>query len=223
MLDLYIDSDYPMCGLSTSDSKCKSFTNGKQRVDRLLKTSGVETSTSMLTTSSKRRFIDPDARRLRDLLASIPVAFPAEPISLTKMATDTWGNTGSFAFRIMANEFNFSAIPDWKERTDALSEVFSYRYYWRRLWVLQELALATSTYFSVFLAECRAPISCMNYCESDESGCFLLMCVKSMSFVWPSDDRSSFWSRASAPKKIVRKDARIESLWPEKSLAVHCF
>jgi hypothetical protein len=183
MLGLYIDSDYPTCGLSTSDSICKNFKNGKQKIDKLLNTSGVEASTSMLTTSSKCCFLDSDARRLRDLLASIPVAFPAEPISLTKMATDTWGNTGSLAFRIMSNQFHFSAIPDWEERTNALSEVFSYRYYWRRLWVLQELALAASTYFSVFLAECGAPISWRNSCESDNSGYFLSIRVKSMCFI----------------------------------------
>ena len=67
------------------------------------------------------------------------------------MAVDAWGNTDSFAEAIISSQYSFSAIPDFQERTNALLEVFYMRSYWSRLWVLQELELASrGMYISKF-------------------------------------------------------------------------
>ena len=98
MLGLYIESNYPT---PRSSSTLKIIRKSQQIANRTLGRSGLGAKISRPTKLTKSRSFSANTRRLVDLLASIPIVFPAEPISLTKMAVDAWENTDSFAEAII--------------------------------------------------------------------------------------------------------------------------
>ena len=106
----------PNCPTPSSSSTLKIIRKSQQIANRTLDRSGLGAKISRPTKLTKSRSFSANTRRLVDLLASIPIVFPAEPISLTNMAVDAWGNIDSFAEAITSSHCNFSAIPDFQER-----------------------------------------------------------------------------------------------------------
>ena len=82
-------------------------------------------------------------RRDAEALKTIAMEFPEKRSNLADLMKTVWTDRSAFAEAIVMDPFNITELPGYDDRVKAIIDVFNYRSYWSRLWIVQELKLAS--------------------------------------------------------------------------------